>query len=95
MTEKKRGKAGIPKNPGQAIRIDCFPRSVFITRGAKKQRRLMRKRESIEKDFNHTMPSRKDEFMVFQREKLLLETQLNILELLENLSVALKAVLNA
>jgi len=54
---------------------------------------MMRKREEIEKDFNNSMPQRKDEILVFQREKLLIETQLNILELLERVSITLKAIL--
>jgi len=53
----------------------------------------MRKREDIEKDFNNTMPSRKDEHLAFQREKLQVEISLNILELLERISISLKAVL--
>lgn len=53
----------------------------------------MRKREEIEKDFNRTMPSRKDELLAFEREKLHLEVALNILELLERISISLKAVL--
>jgi len=53
----------------------------------------MRKRGDIEKDFNNTTPSRKDEFLVFQREKLKVEISLDILELLERISISLKAVL--
>jgi len=53
----------------------------------------MRKREEIEKDFNNSMPSRKDEILAFQREKLLIEVSLNILEILERISISLKAVL--
>jgi len=53
----------------------------------------MRKREDIEKDFNNTMPSRKDEHLAFQREKIQTEITLNILELLERISNSLKAVL--
>jgi len=52
----------------------------------------MIKRTEIEKDFNNSMPSRKDELLVFEREKLLLETQLDILEMLEKLSAALRKV---
>lgn len=50
----------------------------------------MRKRIEIEKDFNRTMPVRKDELLAFEREKLRIEVALDNLELLENLSVALR-----
>jgi len=53
----------------------------------------MRKRIEIEKDLNNAMPSRKDEQLVFQREKLLIEVALDILELLERVSISLKAIL--
>jgi len=53
----------------------------------------MRNRKEIEKDFNNSMPCRKDELLAFQREKLLIEVSLNIMELLERISISLKAVL--
>ena len=54
---------------------------------------MMRNRKEIEKDFNNSMPCRKDELLAFQREKLLIEVSLNIMELLERISISLKAVL--
>jgi len=50
----------------------------------------MRSRKEIEKDFNNAMPQRKDELLVFQREKLLIEIALDIRGLLEKLTASWK-----
>ena len=51
---------------------------------------MMRSRKEIEKDFNNAMPQRKDELLVFQREKLLIEIALDIRGLLEKLTASWK-----
>ncbi|MBA7641717.1 hypothetical protein ES703_49402 [subsurface metagenome] len=50
----------------------------------------MRQRKEIEKDFNNAMPRRKDEFLSFQRERILSEILLDIRELLEKLTASWK-----
>ena len=48
---------------------------------------MMRKRTEIEKDFNNAIPSRREEFLSFQRERILVEAALDIRDLLEKLSL--------
>lgn len=43
----------------------------------------MRPRTEIERDFNRTMGARKEEFLEFQRQKLLMEVFLDIREYLK------------
>jgi len=45
----------------------------------------MRTRNEIEKDFNTSMPLRKEEFLEYQRQKLILEVLLDILSQLKEL----------
>ena len=52
----------------------------------------MRKRNEIEKDFHNAMPSRREEYLAFQRERILVEAALDIRELLEKLTASLKKV---
>lgn len=45
----------------------------------------MRERKEIEKKFNETMGMRKDEFLEYQRQKILIEVMLDIREILQEL----------
>jgi len=92
----KNGKGRDPKIPAR-----CCPAKAarlltilsILSKCAAVKEVMMRNRKEIEKDFNNSMPSRKDELLVFQREKLKIEVALNILELLDRVSISLKAIL--
>ncbi len=45
----------------------------------------MRKRNEIERDFNKAMGIRKNEFLEYQRQKILMEVMLDIREILREL----------
>ena len=45
----------------------------------------MRERNEIKQEFNNAMPERKEEFLEYRRQKLIMEVLLDIRELLKNI----------
>ena len=52
----------------------------------------MRSRKELAKDFRNAMPARKDEFLSFQREKILLELLLDIRDYLCEIAASVMSI---
>ena len=93
----RKGKASSRRNSPSAIREDRL-----VQRTAKKIRlrasrvkeadELMRSRKELAKDFRNAMPARKDEFLSFQREKILLELLLDIRDYLCEIAASVMSI---